>query len=54
LAPKADDRKTSFDLAAARRGLVLWRLDGGFGADEKRVWTNFSGVGRVGKGFCRI
>lgn len=51
LAPKADDPKTSFDLAAAQRRQVFWRLDGGFGTDEKLRWLLGRGYQVVVKGF---
>jgi hypothetical protein len=51
LAPKANDPKISFDLAAARRGLVFWRLDGGFGTDEKLHWLLGRGYQVIVKGF---
>lgn len=47
----ADDPKTSFDLAAQRRRRVLWRLDGGFGTDEKLRWLLGRGYQVIVKGF---
>ncbi len=43
--------KTSFDLATDRRHQVLWRLDGGFGADEKLTWLLARHYHVIGKGF---
>jgi hypothetical protein len=51
LASKSDDEKTSFDLAAARRKMVLWRLDGGFGSDEKLRWLLARNYQTIVKGF---
>lgn len=51
LAPNADAPKTSFDLAAKRREQVLWRLDGGFGSDEKLRWLLGCGYQVIVKGF---
>lgn len=51
LAPNADDPKISFDLAATRRGRVFWRLDGGFGTDEKIRWLLDRNYQVTAKGF---
>ncbi len=51
LAPDAAASKTSFDLAADRRQRILWRLDGGFGADEKLTWLLARHYHVIGKGF---
>jgi hypothetical protein len=51
LAPDAVAAKTSFDLAADRRHRILWRVDGGFGADEKLTWLLARHYHVIGKGF---
>lgn len=38
LAPNLASAEGSFDLGAARRRMVLWRLDGGFGTDPNLHW----------------
>jgi hypothetical protein len=43
--------KTSFELATARRKMVLWRMDGGFGCDEKLRWFLARGYQVMVKGF---
>jgi len=51
LAPGAAAPKSSFDLAAARRRGVLWRLDGGFGSDDKLIWLLARNYQVIAKGF---
>lgn len=51
LAPGADSPQSSFDLAAARRHAILWRLDGGFGTDDKLSWLLARNYQVVVKGF---
>jgi hypothetical protein len=43
--------KSSFDLAASRRRWVLWRLDGGFGGDDKLIWLLQRNYQVIVKGF---
>jgi hypothetical protein len=51
LAPGEGAPKTVVDLAAARRRAILWRLDGGFGSDEKMIWLLARDYQVIGKGF---
>lgn len=51
LASGENATKSSFDLAAARRRWVLWRLDGGFGADGKLSWLLARNYHLIAKGF---
>jgi len=51
LAPGQAAPKSSFDLAAARRRRILWRLDGGFGTDNKLIWLLQRDYQCVAKGF---
>lgn len=51
LAPKPDASKKAHDLAAARRQRIHWRLDGGFGTDEKLHWLLARGYQVTVKGF---
>jgi hypothetical protein len=51
LAPEQAAPKSAFDLAAARRRRILWRLDGGFGTDNKLIWLLQRGYQYVVKGF---
>jgi len=43
--------QSSFDLAAARRRWALWRVDGGFGTDDKLIWLLARNYQVVAKGF---
>lgn len=51
LAPGQAAPKSAFDLAAARQRRILWRLDGGFGTDNKLIWLLQRGYQCVVKGF---
>lgn len=51
LAPGEAAPKSSFDLAATRRRWVLWRLDGGFGTDDKLRWLLERNYQVIVKGF---
>jgi hypothetical protein len=51
LAPGEAAAKSAFDLAAARRRRILWRLDGGFGTDHKLIWLLARNYQVVAKGF---
>lgn len=51
LAPEATAPKTSFELAAAKRRCILFRLDGGFGTDDKLSLLLSRGYHVVAKGF---
>lgn len=51
LAPQPDAPKRAHDLAAARRQRIHWRLDGGFGTDEKMRWLLGRGYQITVKGF---
>lgn len=51
LAPGKAAPKSSFDLAAARRQAILWRLDGGFGTDQKLIWLLARNYQVIVKGF---
>lgn len=51
LAPGETAPKSSFDLAATRRRWVLWRLDGGFGSDDKLIWLLARNYQIMAKGF---
>jgi Transposase DDE domain group 1 len=51
LAPQPDTPKTAHDLAFARRTRTHWRLDGGFGTDEKLRWLLARGYQVTVKGF---
>lgn len=52
LAPSGIPGETSFDLAAARRHRVLWRLDGGFGTDPGIRWLLDRNYHLLAKGFA--
>jgi hypothetical protein len=51
LAPQAGAPKSVFDLAAAKRQRIHWRMDGGFGADDKVRWLLSRGYQVTVKGF---
>lgn len=51
LASKEAAPKSSFDLAADRRRWVLWRVDGGFGSDDKLIWLLARNYQLIAKGF---
>jgi hypothetical protein len=52
LAPSQAQANESFDLGAARRGMVLWRLDGGFGTDPNLRWLADRNYHFHAKGFA--
>lgn len=52
LAPNQAQADGSFDLGAARRGMVLWRLDGGFGTDPNLRWLADRNYHFHAKGFA--
>lgn len=52
LAPFGTKAAESVDLAAARRPLVVWRLDGGFGTDPNLHWLIERSYHFIAKGFA--
>lgn len=52
LAQNQPGAKKSFDLGAARRRMVLWRLDGGFGTDPNLLWLAKRNYHFHAKGFA--
>lgn len=52
LAPGQFADRESFDLAAARRQQILWRIDGGFGTDPNLRWLLGRGYQVLAKGFA--
>src|SRR6185295_6585987 len=52
LQPERALAQNSFDLAAARRQHVLWRLDGGFGTDGQLRWLLARNYHVIAKGFA--
>lgn len=52
LAPAAQSAPTSLDLARnQRRSRIVWRLDGGFGSDDKLRWLLARNYHLIAKGF---
>jgi hypothetical protein len=52
LAPSGKPEPTSLDLVRTqRRSRVVWRLDGGFGSDEKLIWLLARNYQVIAKGF---
>lgn len=52
LGPGEHALQRSFDLDADRRRWVLWRLDGGFGTDDKLLWLLARNYQVIAKGFA--
>ena len=52
LAPSQTGDEESFDLGAACRRMVLWRIDGGFGTDPNLLWLVDRGYHFHAKGFA--
>jgi hypothetical protein len=52
LAPNQPGAEKSFDLGAARRRMVLWRIDGGFGTDPNLLWLAKRNYHFHAKGFA--
>lgn len=52
LAPSGNPEPTSLDLVRSqRRSRMVWRLDGGFGSDEKLIWLLARNYQVIAKGF---
>ena len=51
LAPKTDLSKKALDLASSHRKRTVWRMDGGFGCDDKLRWLLDRNYQLVVKGF---